>query len=178
MASASHTMAHDFNGKTVIITGKTWLFSNSLRSTENKSFSSYCSLCNKRTNGIWTIFYCYKSWSIVCVLLPATSIHWVEYQNPEPFVRLVLIWASSGNLLQYTKLGQSKQTKQKVPDFGIPPSVNDYLCKWLDTVAGKDSLCKWLITFAGKDSLCKWLNPWKDSLCKWFITFAGKDSLC
>ncbi len=24
---------------------------------------------------------------------------------------------------KYPELGQSKQTKQKVPDFGIPPSV-------------------------------------------------------
>ncbi len=49
------------------------------------------------------------------------------------------IWASSGNLLhcaglessinvqdavnKYVEIGQSKQTKQKVPDFGIPPSA-------------------------------------------------------
>ena len=42
--------------------------------------------------------------------------HWARYQNPEPFVWFVLI--------DQVPL-KSKQTEQKVPDFGIPPSVND-----------------------------------------------------
>ena len=37
--------------------------------------------------------------------------HQVGYQNPEPFVWLILIGL------------KSKQAKQKVPDFGIPTSA-------------------------------------------------------
>ncbi len=52
------------------------------------------------------------------------------YQNPEPFVWLVLIAQVPDILLclfqnigaDLRNMRKSKQAKQKVPDFGIPPS--------------------------------------------------------
>ena len=70
------------------------------------------------------------------------DIHWVEYQNPEPFVWFVLINQFPHIHLQhlyripsergcrfrnigadFQNLLKSKQAEQKVMDFGIPPSV-------------------------------------------------------
>ncbi len=56
-------------------------------------------------------------WQVWVMFFPALcSLHWVGYQSPEPFVWLVLIWASSGNLLQCSGnirnlVNQNNQTK-------------------------------------------------------------------
>ena len=58
--------------------------------------------------------------------------HWVGYQIPEPFVWLVLIGQVPDTVEQeifmtlgadFRNLLKSKQAKQKVLDFGIPPSA-------------------------------------------------------
>ena len=38
------------------------------------------------------------NWRVFSWVAMIDITHWVGYQNPEPFVRLVLIWASSGNM--------------------------------------------------------------------------------
>ncbi len=48
-----------------------------------------------------------------------SGIHRVGYQNPEHFVWLVV--SEFRKQSRYAELGQSKQVKQKIPDFGILP---------------------------------------------------------
>ncbi len=55
-------------------------------------------------------------------------MHWVGYQNPEPFVWFILI--DQVPHIYFRNLLKSKQAEQKVPDFGIPPSV----CMRVETV--------------------------------------------
>ncbi len=57
--------------------------------------------------------------------------HWVEHQIPEPFVHLVLVQDFATQVQKshfiYRKLSKTpepKQTRQKVQEIGVPPSVD------------------------------------------------------